>query len=162
ASVLVLPLAVVYLRVQQSEGFGRSLYEASRSAAYATSYLQAPPGNVVYGRTDLLRDHREPTGGEPPRTGPERERFPGFTIVLLAVWGVWNGRRSDARPLVIAMSALVVIGFVLSLGPDGLRTIYAGLHRYVFGFQAIRAPARFAVLVFFGLATLAALGCREL
>ena len=160
--VIALPFAIVYLRVQQSEGFGRTLYEASRSAAYASSYLQVPPGNVTYGRTDLLRDHREPASGEPPRSGAERELFPGFSIVLLAALGVWYGRRADARPTVTAMSTLVVVGFVLSLGPDGLRSVYAALHRYVFGFQAIRAPARFAVLVSFGLATLAAIGWREL
>ena len=160
--VIALPLAIVYLRVQQSEGFGRTLYEASRSAAYASSYLQVPPGNVIYGRTDLLRDHREPTRGEPPRSGPERELFPGVSIVLLAALGIWYGRRADARPTVTAMSTLVVVGFVLSLGPDGIRSVYAALHRYVFGFQAIRAPSRFAVLVSFGLATLAAIGWREL
>jgi hypothetical protein len=159
---IALPLAIVYVRVQQSEGFGRTLYEASRSAAYASSYLQVPPGNVLYGRTDLLRDHREPTDGAPPRSGPERELFPGFTIVLLAALGIWLGRRADARPTVTAMSVLVVVGFVLSLGPDGLRSVYALVHRYVFGFQAIRAPSRFAVLVSFGLATLAAIGWREL
>jgi len=161
-AAIALPLAIVYLRVQQSEGFGRTLYEAGRSAAYASSYLQVPPGNVVYGRTDLLRDHREPATGEPPRTGPERELFPGFSIVLLAALGFWYGRRADARPIVTAMSTLVVVGFVLSLGPDGIRSVYATLHRYVFGFQAIRAPSRFAVLVMFGLATLAALGWQEL
>jgi uncharacterized protein DUF3108 len=160
--VIALPLAIVYLRVQQSEGFGRTLYEAGRSAAYVSSYLQVPAGNVVYGRTDLLRDHREPANGEPPRTGPERELFPGFSIVLLAALGVWYGRRADARPIVIAMSTLVVVGCLLSLGPDGVRSVYATLHRYVFGFQAIRAPSRFAVLVSFGLASLAALGWREL
>jgi hypothetical protein len=160
--VIALPFAIVYLRVQQSEGFGRTLYEAGRSAAYASSYVQVPPGNVVYGRTDLLRDHREPAEGAPPRSGPERELFPGFTIVLLAAAGIWFGRRADARPTVLAMSVLVVVGFVLSLGPDGLRGVYALLHRYVFGFQAIRAPSRFAVLVTFGLATLAAIGWREL
>ena len=162
AGVLVLPLAVVYLRVQQSEGFGRTLYEASRSAAYASSYLQAPLSNVLYGRTDVLRDHRPAPDGAPPRVGPERELFPGFAIVLLAAIGIWSGRRGDARPLVMAMIAVLGVGFVLSLGPDGIRVLYATLHRYVFGFQAIRAPARFAVLVFFGLSTLAALGWREL
>jgi len=160
--VIALPFAIVYLRVQQSEGFGRTLYEAGQSAAYASSYLQVPPGNVVYGRTDLLRDHREPAEGAPPRSGPERELFPGFTIVLLAAAGIWFGRLADARPTVLAMSVLVVVGFTLSLGPDGLRGVYALLHRYVFGFQAIRAPSRFAVLVMFGLATLAAIGWREL
>lgn len=162
AGVLVLPFAVVYVRVQQSEGFGRSLFEASRNAAFAGSYLQVPPGNLIYGRSDILRDHREPPVGGPPRTGPERELFPGFTIALLAAFGIWSGRRADARPLVIAMSVVAIAGFMLSLGPDGLRSVYATLHRYVFGFQAIRAPARFAVLVFLGLSTLAALGWREL
>jgi hypothetical protein len=162
AGVLVLPLAVVYLRVQQSEGFGRSLYEATRGAAYASNYLQAPPGNVIYGRTDLLRDHRDPTPGDPPRTGPERELFPGFAIILLAALGLWSARRADARPLIAAMTLVLIAGFVLSLGPDGARGLYATLHRYVFGFQAIRAPARFSVLVFFGVSTLAALGWREL
>jgi hypothetical protein len=161
AGVLVLPFAVVYLRVQQSEGFGRSLYEAGRSAAYVSSYLQVPPGNVIYGRTDVLRDHREPAAGAPPRSGPERELFPGFTIVWLAAFGAWRGRRGDARALVIAMSVVAIGGFVLSLGPDGIRPVYAALHQYVFGFQAIRAPARFAVLVFLGVSTLAALGWRE-
>lgn len=162
AGVLVLPLAIVYLRVQQSEGFGRTLDEASRGAAYASSYLQVPPGNVIYGRTDVLRDRREPAGGAPPHTGPERELFPGFTITLLAAFGMWWGWRGGSRPLVLSMSAVMILGFVLSLGPDGIRSLYAGLHRYVFGFQAIRAPARFAVLVFFGLSTLAALAWREL
>jgi hypothetical protein len=40
--------------------------------------------------------------------------------------------------------------------------LYALFQRYLFGFQAIRAPARFAVLVMFALTTLAALGLREL
>ena len=162
AGVLVLPVAIVYLRVQQSEGFGRNLDEASRGAAYASSYLHVPPGNVIYGRTDVLRDHREPASGTPPRTGPERELFPGFTITLLAAFGMWWGWRGGSRPLVLSMSVVLVLGFVLSLGPDGIRALYAGLHRYVFGFQAIRAPARFAVLVFFGLSTLSALAWREL
>ena len=51
---------------------------------------------------------------------------------------------------------------MLSLGPDGVRALYATLHAYVFGFQGIRAPARFAVLVAFGLATLAAIATREI
>ena len=40
--------------------------------------------------------------------------------------------------------------------------LYAALHDSVFGFQAIRAPARFVVIAMLGLATLAGLGVREL
>jgi Protein of unknown function (DUF3108) len=172
AVVLVLPVAIVYGRVAQREGFGRNLYEAGRGAAYASSYLQAPPGNVLYGRTGLLRQHDTPvealpaeaegaTAG-PPHTGPERELFPGFVLIGLAVAGAWLGWRSDAQPTVMAMLAVAALGFVLSLGPDGIRPLYAALHRFVFGFGVIRAPARFSVLVMFGLCVLAAVAIREL
>ncbi len=162
AGVLVLPVGVVYWRVQQEEGFGRNLYQASQGAAFVDSYLQAPSGNVLYGRTGLLRRTEGASNTSPPHTGPERELFPGFVVIALGLAGVWLGWRSDARALVSAMVLVTVVGFVLSLGPDGVRTFYATLHRYVFGFQAIRAPARFSVLVIFGLATLAAIGWREL
>ncbi|MGE3401417.1 MAG: DUF3108 domain-containing protein [Vicinamibacterales bacterium] len=162
AAVLVLPVGLVYWRVQQDEGFGRNLFEASRNAAFADSYLQAPPGNLLYGRTGVLRRAEGLDADGLPHTGPERELFPGFVLLLMAAAGAVLGWRSDARPLVAAMAALVVLGFVLSLGPDGVRALYATLHRHVFGFQAIRAAARFSVLVSFGLATLAALAWREL
>jgi len=171
ASVLVLPVAIVYGRVAQREGFGRNLYEAERGAAYASSYLQAPPGNVLYGRTGLLRQHDTPAealpaeaqGAEagPPHTGPERELFTGFVLIALATAGVWLGWRGDARPTVMTMVVVAALGFALSLGPGGVRPVYAALHRFVFGFAAIRAPARFSVLVMFGLCVLAAIGIRE-
>ena len=162
AAVLVLPVGLVYWRVQQQEGFGRNLFEASRNAAFPDSYLQAPPGNLLYGRTGALRHAEGLDADGLPHTGPERELFPGFVLLLLGAAGAALGWRSDAKPLVAAMVVVAVVGFVLSLGPDGIRGLYATLHRYVFGFQAIRASARFSVLVTFGLATLAAIGWREL
>ena len=161
-ALIVAPVAVVYWRVGQSEGFGRNLYEAGRNAAYVSSYLQVPPGNMVYGRTDLLRQRDRVASSEPPHTGPERELFPGFVLIGLAIAGAWLGWRSDSRPIVLTMVAIAILGFVLSLGPDGIRPLYAAFHRFVFGFQAIRAPARFSVVVLFALCTLAAIGWREL
>jgi len=161
-ALIVAPVAVVYWRVGQSEGFGRNLYEASRNAAYVSSYLQVPPGNMVYGRTDLLRQRDRAASSEPPHTGPERELFPGFVLIALAIAGAWLGWRSDSRPIVLTMLAIAILGFVLSLGPDGIRPLYAAFHRFIFGFQAIRAPARFSVVVLFALCTLAAIGWREL
>lgn len=159
AGGMTFPVGVVYYRVQQEQGFGRSLFEAEQAAARPGSYLHAPAGNLFYGRTGLLR----PVSGTPPsESGPERELFPGFVLAGLALIGIWAGWRSDARPLVIGMCCLAVVGAILSFGPDGWRTVYAWLHQSVFGFQAIRAPARFAVLVMFALAVLAALGWREL
>jgi hypothetical protein len=150
-AAIVAPVAWVYWRVQRDAGFGRSLYEASRNAATLRSYVQVPAENVAYGRTGLL-----------PSGMLEHAVFPGFAVLALAVVGIVRGRRGDARPLVTAMLAVGTLAFVLSLGPDGLRGLYALFQRYLFGFQAIRAPARFAVLVMFALTTLAALGLREL
>jgi hypothetical protein len=149
--MIVAPIAWTYWQVQQDEGFGRNLFEASRGAASFGSYVRVPPHNVIYGRTGVL-----------PSGGPERELFPGIVVLALACVGIVMGRRSDARPLVTTMLVVGVLGFVLSLGPDGVRDIYVVFQRYVFGFSAIRAPARFAVLVMFALTTLAALGWREL
>jgi hypothetical protein len=51
---------------------------------------------------------------------------------------------------------------VLSLGPDGARTIYAWFYDLVPGFEAIRAPARFAVVAMSGLCVLAGIGLARL
>jgi hypothetical protein len=148
---VVAPVAWVYWRVQRDAGFGRTLYEASRNAATLRSYVQVPAENVAYGRTGLL-----------PSGMLEQALFPGSIVLALAAIGSLKGRRSDARPLVTAMLGVGILAFVLSLGPDGCRELYALFQRYIFGFQAIRAPARFAVLVMFALSTLAAVGLREL
>ena len=151
AGVLVAPVAVVYARVAQREGFGRNLYEAAQNAARLSSYVHVPPGNVLYARTGLLQSQN-----------PEREAFPGLVLMALALVGAWRGWRSDAKPAVMAMGAIAALGFVLSLGPDGVRPFYATVHRFVFGFAAIRAPARFAVLVDFAMCVLGAIGFREI
>ena len=148
-AALVAPVGWLYLRVQREEGFGRGLFEASRNAATVGSYLQVPPENVVYGRTGLLD------------TGIlEHALFPGVIVLALAAVGAVKGVRSDARPLAVTMIVVGLLALVLSFGPDGFRDLYALFQRTVFGSQAIRAPARFAVLVMFALATLAALGWR--
>ena len=151
-AVLVAPFVWPYLQVQRREGFTRNLFEAARHAATPASYVSAPAANLVYGRTGVLGTDR----------GAEHELFPGLVVTALALYGLVVARRRGSGPIAAAATATLVTGFVLSLGPDGIRALYATLHAYVFGFQGIRAPARFAVLVAFGLATLAALAAREL
>jgi Protein of unknown function (DUF3108) len=160
AVVLEAPFAWPYLLVQQREGFGRNLYEASQHAASPASYVRVPPGNLLYGRSGLLRPFGDV--GRSKGQGPEQELFPGFVLAGLAAVGLWRARRRDNWPLALSLAAVAAVGFVLSLGPEGVRLVYAGAHRLVPGFQAIRAPARFGVLVSFSLAGLAALGMREL
>lgn len=157
--VLSVPVLLPYARTQQAEGFGRTLFEAAAHSASAQAYTQVPPVNLLYGQTGVLAP-RAPRPGVRDRTHVEHQLFPGLVLVALAVAGAWRHRRSDARPLVMSSLALVVTGVLLSLGPEGWRGFYAWLHDHVFGFQAIRAPGRFAVIAMLGLATLAALGMR--
>jgi hypothetical protein len=153
-AVLIVPVAWPYWRTQQREGFGRNLYEAAVHSATMQSYTQVPPANLVYGRTGLL-PLRAPAAGERDRRHVEHQMFPGVTLLCLAAIGLWRGWRSDSRPVVISGLALVVTGGVLSLGPEGVRWLYAEVSDWVFGFQAIRAPARFAVVAIAGLCVLA-------
>ncbi|HET6316779.1 MAG TPA: hypothetical protein VFG86_09990, partial [Chloroflexota bacterium] len=161
--LVVAPFVWPYWQMQQGEGFARNLYEASRHEAILTSYLQVPPTNLIYGRTLVLTE-RDAQGAlrRGRHEGVEDELFPGFVLTLLAALGLFTARRDATWPLAWTMAALVGVGVVLSLGPDGIRPVYALCHRVIFGFQAIRAPARFAILVTFGLAVLAARGASFL
>jgi hypothetical protein len=159
AVLLTAPVMLPYVRSQEAEGFGRTMFEASNHSAALRSYLQAPATNLLYGKTGLLAP-RPPRPGARDRTGVEHYLFPGLVLLSLAAVGVWRHWRSDAQPLVRASLALAVTGTLLSLGPEGIRSLYALLHDNVYGFQAIRAPARFAVIGMLGLALLGALGLR--
>ena len=159
--LLSVPVLLPYIRSQQTEGFGRTIAEASRHSASLQSYTQVPPVNLTYGTTGLL-DPRAPASGAPDRTHVEHQMFPGFVLMGLALVGLLRYGRSDSRPLVLTALALSLVGLVLSFGPEGFRGLYAALHDNVFGFQAIRAPARFSVIAVAGLALLAAVAMRRM
>ncbi len=157
---LSLPVMLPYVRTQEAEGFGRTLFEASNHSASLQAYSQVPPVNLLYGRTGLL-DPRWPRPGERDRRHVEHQLFPGFVLMALAAFGFVRHRR-DARTVVMTAAALLLVGLGLSWGPEGARGLYAALHDNVYGFQAIRAPGRFAVIAILGMAMLAALGMQSL
>ena len=154
---IVAPVVVPYWRSQQREGFGRNAFEASLHSASLQSYLQVPPDNLVYGRSGLLAP-RAPSPGERDRRDVENQLFPGLVLIGLAGLGLWKGWASDSRTAVVSGAVLVVAGIVLSLGPEGVSGAYAAVSNVVFGFQAVRAPARFAVIAVCGLCVLAGIG----
>jgi hypothetical protein len=158
ALAIAAPWSIAYIRVNGG-GAGRNLYETSHNSATLTSYLQAPATNLIYGRTNALR----PGGLShlPFKDGPEQGLFVGFIPLALATIGLVGSRRTS-RTVTIAYATLVVVGVVLSLGPDGIRPLYALLYRVVFGMSAIRAAARFDVLALVGVSVLAAAGIRRL
>jgi hypothetical protein len=157
AALMVAPLAVPYVRSHAAEGFGRRAYEAVAHAAALRSYAQVRPENALYGRTGWLAPHR-PAPGERDLRHVEQQMFPGAVVLLLAAAGLALGWRSDQRPVVVLSTVLVGLGVWLSLGPDGPLGLYAALAKHVFGFAAIRAPARYGVVAMLGLCLLAAVG----
>ena len=162
-AVVLAPFVWPYWQVQQREGFARNLYEASQHEAVAASYLRVPPGNAIYGRTGLLRPGprggnrgvaaRRPGAGAVPWL---RRRRPGARGCVGRLASGWTGARAGPWSPRSCSAVCCRSGRTASGG------LYSLLHRFVFGFQAVRAPARFGVLVTFGLCGLAAIGVREL
>jgi hypothetical protein len=161
SGALAVPVLVPYVRSQQTEGFGRTLVEAANHSASWQAYSQVPPVNLLYGRTGWLAP-RDPAMGARDRRHVEHQLFPGLVLVVLAGVGALYGARRDSRVLVAVGLALAAVGVLLSFGPEGVRPLYAALHDHVYGFQAVRAPARFAVVAVLGLCLLASLGMRAL
>jgi len=110
---------------------------------------------------------------------PEGEGFPGVTILLLALLGVFAGivneRRSSPRsplgprPLVGYFAVSALVAAVLALGPQitsGGTVIgpgpYAWLVAWVPGFDGVRVPARYLMLVALFLAGLVGYGAAAL
>lgn len=141
SAALVAPVLVPYVQAQQREGFVRTMDEASRHAATLASFVSDPPWRPValapIGRTE------------------EDGLLPGWGALALAVLAAAALPRSRRQPLLWTWGAVAASGIVFALGPEGLRSVYALAHRWVFGFQAIRAPARFGVLFSFGVAAAA-------
>lgn len=87
-----------------------------------------------------------------------RAALPGFAIPLafaLAAVALALPRR-DARGIVLAIAAALGLVFWLSLGPAA--GLYRLLYDYAPGFRGVRAVARYAMLFFFILASLAGAG----
>jgi hypothetical protein len=113
-------------------------------------------------------------------------RLPGIKIASLpralivvaglgaAVLAVFSGARRSARGWLASpagfFGVITVLAIVLSFGPDiyargrlvAETSLYAVFYRFVPGFDGLRVPARYAMLVTFGLAALAALGIAAL
>jgi hypothetical protein len=96
-----------------------------------------------------------------PAGKPEVELFPGLTLSLLAAIGLGAGwRRQEVR----LYATVAVAAFVLALGPRpdfGFGRLSTGPYDWLLwlpGLNGLRVPARFAMVVYLGLAVLAAFG----
>ncbi len=161
AGALLVPVYLPYARTAELLDAGRSLSYVTQLSPDVRNYLAAPAVNRLYGALTA-----------PWRKEPEGALWPGLLALLLAGAGLWAGlraRRRDVRVWCWTLLVLALTAGVLSLGPTIhaagkalVRGPYILLWRYLPGFQAVRVPARFAVLVMLGLAGLAAVGMRSL
>ncbi len=154
--LLIAPVVWPYWTSQQREGFGRNAFEAARNSASLQSYTQVPHQNLLYGASGVMLP-RAPEPNERDRRSHEHQMFPGLVLLGLAIFGGVKAWRTDAKAAAITAMAIAAVGLLLSFGPEG-SALYERAADMVFGFHAIRAPARFAVVAMLGLALLAAIG----
>lgn len=159
AALLITPFVLPYMDVERQLGFRRSIAESEPFSASLAQYGQALPANLLYGR---LTSHSAVVIGGYPLDS----LFPGIITTILALAGLvaWR-RRPDVWvfPLLLGGSA-----FLLSLGPTLLTAPAVPMdlplpmpYRLLYvlpGMQALRAPIRFAGLVYLALSILVGLG----
>lgn len=169
ALLLCLPLGLPYLAVSRAHDFVRTWADAWPFSASLEMWRTAPPLNLLYGGR---------IGGDLPTLGfyALDALFPGVLLLMVALCGlllwlgdatglVGSGRSQAAGRAALRWPLALLVGigffFLLSLGPylqieslqpDFERVLpYAWIHQWFPGFSALRAPGRFAALVFLGL-----------
>jgi len=132
--------AIPYMETKNRTG-GRQEVELVTFSARPSSYLVATPDNVLWGRSFASRGRIE------------RRLFPGATVVVLAVIGLFL--RQPPRVALVYLVALA-LAVDMSLGLSGYS--YRLLYQHVPLYQGLRALARLGIFVVFFLAVLAAYG----
>ena len=141
ALLIVTPFFLPYLALRRDTGFARGMDEAGHYAADWRSYL----ASASYAHHWMLE-----------RLGHWNEvLFPGFIVTGLGVAGAWLTSRTS-KELAIIYGGLVVLAFWTSFGPGA--GLYTVLYHSLPVFSWLRAPARFGVVVVFGLSVLAGFG----
>jgi hypothetical protein len=139
AIVLVTPAFLPYVTLQRVGGFRRELKDAIQYSANWSDYL----ASSSYAHAWMLSHLPEWS----------EVSFPGFVTVVFAVWGAWIARRDRRRELLALYGGLTLLAFWASFGPKAL--LYSALYNVVPMFAWLRAPARFGLIVGFGLSVLA-------
>lgn len=141
--VCMIPVGKAYLAARKVVG-ERSRQEVVIGSATWTAYLAPPDVNAIYGRVFARF------------VQPERQLFPGFVAVALALVGLWPPF-SRTR---VAYALGLLLAFDISLGFNGL--LYGVLYDHILPFRALRIPARMGMIVSFSLAVLAGYGLARI
>lgn len=142
AIAVVLPAFMPYVTLHRVGGFGRGLEEAGSWSANWSDYLAS--GAYAH---DWMLSHL-PLWIE--------VSFPGFLVSVFSAAGVWFARRDRRGSIALLYGALTLLAFWASFGP--VAGLYSVLYRSVPFFAWLRAPARFGLIVVFGLSVLSGIG----
>ncbi len=146
AVVLVTPAFLPYVTLQRVGGFRRELKDAVQYSANWSDFL----ASSAYAHAWMLS--RLPEWSE--------VSFPGFVPLIFGVWGAWTLTRDRRRELLLVYGGMTVLAFWASFGPKAM--LYSALYNVVPMFAWLRAPARFGLIVGFGLSVLAGIAIASL
>jgi hypothetical protein len=154
----VLVAVMLYPFARHYVGMRGAAAETIANSASLASYL-VPPQNTISGRW-----WTENISQQPGAIWGEQSLFAGWSTLALALVGMvglLRGRDLPRRAWVFP--ALSVAGFLLSLGPSP--SLLGGSNYAPFGwlsdlpgFEGLRAPARFAIVMMLGVSGMAAIG----
>lgn len=140
-ALILLPFLYPYIAVAKLYGMQRNWAEVLQYSAVPSDWLRSGPQVRLYAS---LMD---------PNVNAERWLFPGALSIALSAIGVVVALRERGK---LALALLwIAIGFAGSLGLNF--EFHAFLFGGVPGFRSIRAPARWAVVAYIGMAILVAL-----
>jgi hypothetical protein len=145
AGLAVLPVYLPYRRVAQTQHMVRTLDIVRDYSATLKGYLAAA------GRIHMA------TWSGAFFKDPVDSFFPGFVVLGMTLVAIVVGvQRAEWRPRIAMLTAIAVIGVVLSLGTA--TPLYGWLFSVFPPMQGLRAAARFGNLFLIGVAVLAGLG----
>jgi hypothetical protein len=142
AGGIVAPAFLPYVTLQRVQGFRRALDEARLYSSNWSDYF----ASAAHAHDWMLAFL--------PRW--VEVAFPGFVAALLGIAGAWIAWTRDQRETLAIYGGLVALALWASFGPAG--GLYSALYHAVPLFAWLRVPARFALIVIFGLTVLAGFG----
>ncbi|HVR40310.1 MAG TPA: hypothetical protein VMU84_14535 [Thermoanaerobaculia bacterium] len=183
--LVLLPFLIPYRIVSNLYRMKRFPGEIAIGSATLADWLRATPRSFLYGVPDPSALHAERrhfpgivvlllascawrwrSVGVVMLAAIAMAFVPGFTmstalpLLLAAAFGFWLLRRRDPNFKPSPAAVWLTIGFLGSLGTHAF--LHPVLFRIIEPFRAIRAPARWAMIAYVGLALLAAIGTVEL
>lgn len=157
AFLVILPFIWPFVETQRQYTFDRPLSEVRRFSASPNGLLLVPEQSWL---THLKFLHKQ---------SGERALYPGLIATLLAGLGLVLGGRLQQHKRRWIFALIGLVGLILSLGPylnmdevgtkpTNIPLPYLWFYYHVPGFDALRVPYRFGVIMMLGLAICAAYG----